>query len=179
MSRRRLVATAAVSAALAITLAGCNFITPQASLKPYDASDGVSAVIGDVHILNALVLSEDGEDGNLVFTALNQSGDPVDLTVQFDSSGTKTTLDLDVTPDSSSNFGFDGDQLFLAGIDTQPGSLLPVYFQYGAEQGKQLMVPVLDGSLEQYGSLLPTPTPTPTPTETGTPTPNPTETPGG
>jgi hypothetical protein len=175
--RARLVASAVAVAALAITLAGCNFITPQASLYPYDASDGVSTAIGDVHVLNALVLTDDGTDGNLVFTALNDSGSPVNLTVQFSSGGQKTDLDLALAPRSRNDFGFGaGGQLFLAGMDTAAGSLLPVYFQYGDVEGKQLMVPVLDGSLPQYQPYLPTPTPTPT--ETGLPTPNPTETPG-
>jgi hypothetical protein len=178
--RARLVASAVAVAALAITLAGCNFITPQASLYPYDASDGVSTVVGDVHILNALVLTEDGTDGNLVFSAVNDGGEKVDLTVQFDSGGTKTDLTVPVEAAGRTDVGFgDAGQLFLASMNTPAGSLLPVYFQYGDHEGKQLMVPVLDGALPQYQPYLPTPTPTPTPTETGMPTPNPTETPAG
>jgi hypothetical protein len=178
--RARVAASAALAALLAITLAGCNFFTPQATLKPYDASDGVSTVLGDVHISNALVLSEDGVSGNLLFTAVNDSGDKVTLTVQYESQGKRTDLPLKLA-EGANPFGFgDGGQVFLTAIDTEPGSLIPIYFQYGDEQGKQLMVPVLDGSLEQYAPFLPqTPTPTPTPEGTGTPTPNPTETPGG
>ena len=179
--RARVAASAVLAALLAVTLAGCNFFTPQATLKPYDASDGVSTVVGAVHISNALVLSEDGVSGNLLFTAVNDSSKSVDLTVQYDSLGKRTDLPLQLAAGSSTQFGFGDDgQLFLTAIDTKPGSLLPIYFQYGDEQGKQLMVPVLDGSLEQYAPFLPqTPTPTPTPELTGTPTPNPTETPAG
>ncbi|HEX7835102.1 MAG TPA: hypothetical protein VF479_06500 [Pseudolysinimonas sp.] len=173
--RARVAASAGVAALVAMVLAGCNFITPQQTLVPYDPSDGVSAAVGDVDVLNAVILSDDGVSGNLVFTALNSSTDDVDLIVQFESEGDKVTLDLDVAAGSSTEFGFgEGGQLFLAGIDTQPGGLLPVYFQYGAEQGRQLLVPVLDGALEQYAPLLPTPTPTPTPTILPTPTPTPT-----
>ena len=170
--RARVAASAGVAALVAMVLAGCNFITPQQTLVPYDPSDGVSAAVGDVDVLNAVILSDDGVSGNLVFTALNSSTDDVDLIVQFESEGDKVTLDLDVAAGGSTEFGFgEGGQLFLAGIDTQPGGLLPVYFQYGAEQGRQLLVPVLDGALEQYAPLLPTPTPTPTPTILPTPTP--------
>jgi hypothetical protein len=178
--RARVVASAALAVLVAVVLAGCNFVTPQATLKPYESSDGVSTVIGDVHILNALVLTEDGVSGNLVFTALNTSGDPVDLNVQYESDGEKADLPLKLDPSGSTDFGFgDGGQLFLTAIDSPAGSLLPIYFQYGSEQGHQLRVPVLNGSLgEYYGENLPqTPTPTPTPTETGLPTPSPTETP--
>jgi hypothetical protein len=176
--RARVAASAGLTALVAMTLAGCNFFTPQSTLVPYDPSDGVSAQVGDVHVLNALIVSEDGVDGNLLFSALNSGSDDVDLTLQFESNGEKVTLDVDVAAGTTGVFGFgESGQLFLAGIDTQPGGLLPVYFQYGDEQGRQLLVPVLDGELEQYQGLLPTPTPTPTPTETATPTPTPTAAP--
>ncbi|MCU1416582.1 MAG: hypothetical protein JWP32_756 [Schumannella sp.] len=179
--RARVAASAALAALLAVTLAGCNFFTPQTTLKPYDASDGVSTIVGDVHISNALVLSEDGVSGNLLFTAVNDSNKPVDLTVQYESLGKRTDLPLKVDASGSSQFGFgDGGQLFLTAIDTKPGGVIAIYFQYGDQPGKQLMVPVLDGSLEQYSPFLPqTPTPTPTPIESGTPTPDPTATPAG
>ncbi len=168
--RARVAASAALAALVALTLAGCNFITPQATLEPYDSSDGVSARVGDVDVLNVIVLSEDGVSGNLVFSALNTGSDDVELAVQFESDGEKVTLDVDIDAGATGQFGFgEGGQLFLADIDTPPGGLLPIYFQYGDRQGRQLLVPVLDGGMEQYASLLPTPTPTPTPTETPIP----------
>lgn len=167
--RARVVASAALAALVAVVLAGCNFLTPQASLKPYDASDGVSGKVGDIDLLNAFVISEDGVNGNLVLTALNHSGKSVTLTIQYESGGTKEDLTVKVAGDGSTDVGGfnDGEQLFLSDIDTIPGGLLPVYFQYGDEPGKQLMIPVLDAELEQYADLVPqTPTPTPTATET-------------
>ena len=176
--RARVAASAGLTALVALALAGCNFFTPQSTLVPYDPADGVSAQVGDIQVLNALIVSEDGLSGNLVFSALNSGSDDVDLTLQFESNGEKVTLDVDVEAGTTGEFGFgESGQLFLAGIDTQPGGLLPIYFQYGDEQGRQLLVPVLDGELEQYEGLLPTPTPTPTPTETAAPEPTPTPTP--
>jgi hypothetical protein len=174
--RARVAASAGLAVLVAITLAGCNFFTPQQTLVPYDPADGVSAQVGDVHVLNAVIVSEDGLSGNLLFSALNSGSDDVDLTLQFESNGEKVTLDVEVEAGTTGAFGYgEAGQLFVAGIDTQPGGLLPIYFQYGDEQGRQLLVPVLDGELEQYQGLLPTPTPTPTPTETAaTPTPTPT-----
>lgn len=172
--RARVAASAGLTALVAIALAGCNFITPQATLVPYDSSDGVSARVGDVDVLNAVVLSDDGVSGNLVFSAVNTGDDDVELAVQFESGSEKVTLDVDIDAQATAQFGFgDGGQLFLADIDTRPGDLLPIYFQYGDEQGRQLLVPVLDGGLEQYAPFLPTPTPTPTATPTPTPTPTP------
>ena len=65
--------------------------------------------------------------------------------------------------------------MLLPGLDTPPGALVKIYFQYGDESGKQIDVPVLDTALEEYDGLLPSPMPTPTPTVTATPVP--TETP--
>lgn len=175
--RARVVASAALAAVVAIVLGGCNLITSPETLKPYDASDGVSTRVGDVDVLNAVVLSEDGVNGNLVFTALNSSAKPVTLLVQYASLGAKADVNLKLAPDASTDFGGfnDSDQIFLTAIDTKPGTLIPIYFQYGDQPGSQLMVPVLDGSLEQYSPYLPqTPTPTPTPTDEATPTPTPT-----
>jgi len=173
--RARVAASAGLVALMAIALAGCNFITPQATLKPYDPSDGVSVSVGDVDVLNALILSEDGDSGNLVFSALNTGSKDVNLTVQYESGGDKVDLQVPLDAGATTDIGFGDDgQLFLEGIDTQPGGLLAVYFQYGDAQGRQLLVPVLDGSLEQYSPYLPTLTPTPTATETATPTPTPT-----
>ena len=64
----------------------------------------------------------------------------------------------------------------LTELGTKPGSLAHIYFQYGDEEGRQLMVPVLDATQEQYQILPPTPTPTPTPTPVMTATPSPTPT---
>ncbi len=161
----------------AAVLAGCGFVTPIATQYQYDPSDGVSAEVGEVTVQNVLVLTEDGLDGNLLFTAANHSEDAVDLGVQYVIDGTKVDLTLELEPKSSTNFGFgDEGQLLLEGISTPAGDLIALYFQYGNEVSSQIDVPVLDGSLEQYAPYLPTPMPTPTPTETATAEPEPTET---
>ena len=45
--------------------------------------------------------------------------------------------------------------LLLEGIDTLPGANLPMYFQSGDAEGVLFDVPVLDGSLDYFGDLLP------------------------
>ena len=144
--------------------------------RPYDASDGVSVHVGDVRLLNMIVFTEDGEDGNFTAAAVNESERDIELTLQYESDGERVDVVVDVPAGRTFNIGVDDGQVFLPGIDTIAGGLLTLYVQYGSEPGKQLAVPVLDASLPEYGEgLLPTPTPTPTPTETATP--EPTETP--
>jgi len=155
-------------------------LTYQATTEKYDASDGVSVDIGELDLRNVLVVSEDGEDGNLIMTVVNNGDDDVELGVQFGEGGGDTQT-IEIEAGNTVAFGVDTaesedvlEPLLLEGIDTQPGGLLSMYFQYGDAQGRQLLVPVLDGSLEQYSPYLPTLTPTPTATETATPTPTPT-----
>lgn len=177
--RARIATSIALAAALAASLAGCNFVTPQASLQPYEPSDGVSASVGDVDVRNAMIISEDGISGNLVFHAINNSSEDVELAVQYEVAGTKTTITIDVPADGTTDVGYGDDgQQFLGSILEKPGGLLPLYFQYGDNIGDQVEVPVLDGSLPQYADLIPTPTPAPTipPVATPAPTPSPTET---
>lgn len=168
---------AAIAALVMVGVAAC---APIASLKPYDPSDGVSTTVGQVKVLNALVLTKSGATGNLLFSAYNPTDTEIELNVQYGAAGDRTTVNATLQPDTTTNFGYGEDgQFLLSGLDAKAGSLTQIYFQYGDEEGSLLTVPVLDGSLPQYQNLLPTPTPTPTPTPdlTATPTPTPTPTP--
>ncbi len=168
--RARVAASAGLIALVAIALAGCNFITPQATLVPYESSDGVSGTIGDVDVLNAVSSATTGSAA----TSSSPRSTPAPTTSTSRCSSSPAARRSPSTSTSraaaTGQFGFgDGGQVFLADIDTRPGGLLPIYFQYGDAQGRQLLVPVLDGGLAEYSGLLPTPTPTPTPTETPIP----------
>jgi hypothetical protein len=177
--RIRSGAIIAAASALALALTGCYAFVEAQTQFPYDASDGVSVTVGEVRIINALVFTEDGQDGNFTGAAVNTSGDDVDLMLQYVSGGDKVDVEIEVPAGETVFLGGRGDQVFLPEIDTPPGALLKIYFQYGDRSGKQADIPVLDTAFEEYDGLLPTPTPTPTPTQTLIPgeTLAPTETP--
>lgn len=162
-------AAAAVAALVMLGVAAC---APIASLKHYDPSDGVSATIGQVKVLNALVLTKSGTNGNLLFSAYNPTDQLIQLNVQFGDGNDRTTAHATLLPDATSDFGYGKKgQFLLPGLGVKAGSLAHIYFQYGDEPGKQITVPVLDGAQAEYSTLLPTPTPTPALTATPTPTP--------
>lgn len=171
--RLRATASAALAALVVIVVSGCGLITPQATLKIYDPSDGVGASVGKVDIRNALAIAgttqRNSGEANLVMTAINNGADAVTLRVQYRSGDRDRTLRLRLGPGSNKiGYGEDG-QRILAGFDGRPGSLAPIYFQYGSFQGRQLKVPVLDDSWSSYSDLGPTPTPLPRPTSTNPP----------
>jgi hypothetical protein len=180
--RARVAASIALAALLTVGVAGCNFVTPQATEKHYDASDGVSGSVGDVKVLNVMAIASDEKStrnhANLVFTAVNSSEDTVRLRVQYKAK----TQTIELEPGATDvGFGTKGDQrLQLSGFTAKPGALAKIFFQYGSAEGQQLEVPVLDTTWAQYADLGPTATPKPTPTETATPgatdTPTPTDT---
>ena len=130
-------------------------LTYQATTEHYDASDGVSANVGDLDLRNVLVVSEDGVDGNLVMTVVNTGEDDATLGVQFGEGGSDV-VEVDVEAGQTLVLGSDEeDPVLLEGIDAEVGGLLPMYFQYGDVEGVEKLVPVLDARLPEYADLAP------------------------
>ncbi|TFB48876.1 hypothetical protein [Cryobacterium tagatosivorans] len=175
--RARIVASAILATAILSGTVGCGLMAPQATTIHYDASDGVSADVGEVSVRNAILISDGEDSANLVFTLVNHGDSSHIVGVQYTSGGDKVTEELTVEANSTLTLGGEAEEpLTLRGIDAQPGSLFPVFVQYGNETGAKLLVPVLDDALGQYSTLVPTPEPTvefQAPV-TATPTPTPT-----
>lgn len=176
--RARIVASAILATAILSGTVGCGLMAPQATTIQYDAGDGVGARVGDVSVRNAILISDGADSANLVLTLVNSGDSSHVVGVQYASGGDKVTEELTVEANSTLALGGpDEAPLTLRDVDAQPGSLFPVFVQYGDETGAQLMVPVLDDALAQYSTLVPTPEPTvefqPGITSTPTPTPAP------
>lgn len=167
-----------VTAGLVVTgIAGCTFVTPIATQQITDVTDGVSVTVGDVKLLNALVITKDGSDGNLVAQAYNESDEKVTLSIQYDVDGKHTTK-VKLAPGKATDLGYGSKgQVFLPNIDTVAGGLLALYVQYGSEPGKQITVPVLTNRQGEYDKLDPTTPPTPTLTPGATESPAPSSSP--
>ena len=153
--RRRAVASVAVAALVLLGTSACNFVAPQATTDEYAPSDGTQTTVGDVKVLNAMLITEDGEEANLVAHVVNASKSRVQLKVQYKSGSEDVDKKFTIGAGEVQNVGGDGMELRLQDIDAMPGDLFPIYLQYGDAEGKQLLVPVLDGTLPEYESLLP------------------------
>lgn len=176
--RARIAASVVLAAGILLGTSACNLFAPQATTNTYDASDGVSGNVGDLAIRNAVLISDNGELGNLLVTVVNDGASAQNLEIQYTSGGKKTTQEVEIAANSTIPIGDKGHpSVVLENIDTIPGALLPVFFQYGNETGVELLVPVLTSSLSEYSTFAPTATPTPTPAAiTPSETPAPTET---
>jgi hypothetical protein len=167
---------------VALGTAGCGFTATQATSIAYDASDGVSGTVGELELRNAILLSNDGDTANLLLSVVNLGEEAVQLNVQYEADGEKVTARETIAGLTTVTLGStDEPEIVLENIDSQLGSLFPVFLQYGNETGVELLMPILDGSLDAYSSLTPvapiaTPTATPTASATPTATPTPTAT---
>jgi len=153
--RRRAVASVAVAALVLLGTSACNFVAPQATLEVYDASDGTSTTVGDVKVLNAMLFTEEGEEANLVASIVNESNTRVQLKLQYESGADAVDKRFTVGAGEVQDLGPDDLDMTLEDISAKPGDLFPVYVQYGDVEGKQMLVPVLDGTLPEYADLMP------------------------
>ena len=173
----RTAASAVLVAGVVLGTAGCGFTATQATSIAYDASDGVSGTVGELEFRNAILLSDDGDTANLLLSVVNLSEDAVRLNVPYEADGEKVTARETIAALTTVTLGStDEPEIVLENIDSQPGALFPVFLQYGQETGVELLMPILDGSMDVYSSLMPveptaTPTATATPAATATPTP--------
>lgn len=173
--KSRLVASAVISAALILGTTGCTLLATGGTTIAYQPADGVAGAVGEVEIRNAIGLSDNGEDVSLLMTVINTGADDVTLNVQYtDSSGAKVDkLSLAVPAKTRVSVGAGDVDLVLRNAGVVVGGSVDVYFQYGEKPGKQLHIPVLDGSTAAYADLLPAPLPVPVPSVTPTATPEP------
>jgi hypothetical protein len=159
----RAAALAAGVAVVGLALAGCSATNQITTENPYSASDGVRVVVGDVRGSNLLVISSaKGEPGTLIGGLVNDGDEPRTVTVAAgdDSTdvelGPKETVLLgggDVPEDGTA------DVLFEA-VSVPPGAVLQVTISTPEDGSVTANVPVLDGSLPEYATLVPTPSPT-------------------
>ncbi|MFC5928295.1 hypothetical protein D6T64_17985 [Cryobacterium melibiosiphilum] len=177
-TRTRIAASVVLMAGVALGTAGCGFTATQATSIAYDASDGVSGTVGELEFRNAILLSDDGDTANLLLSVVNLSDKAVQLNVQYEADGEKVTARETIAALTTVTLGStDEPEIVLENIDSQPGALFPVFLQYGNETGVELLMPILDGSMDVYSSLVPVePTPTATPTAAATPSATPTPT---
>lgn len=154
--RARRTTSIVLAAATIAALSGCTFISAQSTLEPYDPSDGFSGTVGDVELRNALLITEDGETANLALNMINTGVKNATVAISWEAADGRHERNAYVRAGGELHYGTGDATLTLSGIDAELGALFPVYFQYGDNEGVELDVPVLDGTLPEYAEYLPT-----------------------
>jgi len=147
---RRAAAASALVAMLSVS--GCSLVAQQSTRMIYSPSDGIVEDLESVLLRNIMIVgTNDGEAGRFIGTIANTGDEPVDITI--DAGGTST----DITVEAQGQFKFEDetdDDATLEGLDTVPGSDLPVDFDVDGEV-TTIGVPILDGTLEEYREFVP------------------------
>lgn len=152
--RIRTIATAAVASALLLGTAGCGVFTPTATLKHYDASDGVSADIGDLHVRNLLLIANEQGDAALIGNLVNDSSSLEFLSIEV-RGGTTLSAETGAYP-GNTTLGITHDNpVVFFGAQVVAGEYVHVYLQYGNNEGQLISVPVLDGTDPLYAPYVP------------------------
>ncbi|MGR0220967.1 hypothetical protein [Agromyces sp. ZXT2-6] len=150
--KARLAASAALALGIAIGGSGCAMITYQATTEKYDPSDGVSADLGTLSIRNMLVVSDDGEEGNMVLSVSNAGSE--DATLEIQVAGETVEIDVDAGQTVAPG-GADEEPILVERLDAEVGGLVPVFLTTEGAEGREVPVPVLDGRLPEYEDLVP------------------------
>lgn len=157
--RARRVAAAIGGLAVATLASGCMVFNPVQTDVIYEPADGVSADVGSVAVRD-LVLVGSG-DGTFVVSgaAYNGGAEPVTLQVAPQGEGAAAGSEVQVRPREQLNLATKG--LRFDGLDTEPGSMLPVAVTTRPGGTAVVNVPVI-AATGPYATVTPAPAPTPT-----------------
>jgi len=150
-----------LAASVILGATGCTLLSPQDTVGMQETHNGVSGEVGQISVRNALLLTGDGDEANLVVTLVNTDTKSHRVTIKTDTDAGPVSSIVTVEPASPLKIGGQpgSRRMQFSGFTTPAGSEHKVYFQYGDQTGVQLSLPVLTTQLPEYSTLTPTPAP--------------------
>ena len=134
----------------ALALTGCSLSREVTSLEPYAPSDGVQLDIQDLKVRNLILIQGTSGKAVLIGSFVNSSKNDVLATLTTkDSSGEELRVEFPVTAESKFDMGYNGTEPLAFQLDLVPGQMHSVYVNAGQDP-MEILVPVVDGSLEEY-----------------------------
>lgn len=155
--KARLVSAVVLASAVALSTAGCGFITPQATSYEYAPSDGVNVTAGSVKVRNALIITnEDASTFNLSMTVVNedQSAHDLSVTLVIDSERTSKQITVESGLTEFGNAEDGQEQIVFNDLDLKAGQTALAYFEVTGVEPVEQYIPVLDGTLPEYKPLV-------------------------
>ena len=135
-------------------LAGCSLNREVASLDPYAPSDGVQLDTETLKARNLMFVVDEEGNALLIGSFINPGDEDLSATLEtLDSNGELVITEFIVPAEQKFDLGYNGTagkELFLT---ETPGSMHPVYLRSAGDPAR-ILVPILDGSLEEYRQLL-------------------------
>ena len=171
---RKFVTALAVSTALVLGTTGCSLTHDVTSLQEYAPSDGAQSVVDGVKALNVIYLTKHAETGAevgaVIGSFVNTTNKPVQIRLQFTEDASEATDVISsqkrewvsdvIAPGAKYDLGYNenpavsGIAMNAKGLTARPGDLIEIFVSINDGPGVKVSVPALDGSLEQYKTLV-------------------------
>ena len=152
--RNRKLVTLAATLITLFALTGCSLNSEVESLRPYAPSDGVQADVDSLKSRNVMFIRNDNGQAVLIGSFINSSQNELMASIEtLDANGDSVKFDFSIEPGGKYDLGYNGNPGVTLEIDDIAGSMRNVFLTAeGDPFGK--LVPVLDGTLEEYRSFV-------------------------
>lgn len=152
MKIRKVTSALALSAALLLGTTGCSLTGDVASMKQYTPSDGSQIDIGNVKLRNFIYLTDGINGGKLIGTFVNNEKTEISFQLEYiDGDLRAKTQPIIIPAGETLGLGSAGDtEGFGVTLNALPGSNVTMWVSIDGATGVELVVPVLDSTLEQY-----------------------------
>ena len=152
---RRVLSALAISTLVITITTGCQFMQPVRSLDPYAPSDGFQTDINELKARNMMILELENEHA-LIGSFVNSGNESLEVKVQVISGGNRADTYVGVLAGGKTDLGYNGNPPKLLELpgDVIAGQLYPIFIQVENETPRELLVPVMDGSLQEYQEMI-------------------------
>lgn len=152
MKIRKVTSALALSVAVLVGTTGCSLSGDVASMQQYTPSDGSQIDIGNVKLRNFIYLTDGVNGGKLIGTFVNNEKTDISFQLEYiDGDVRAKTQPIYIPSGETLGLGSAGDtEGFGVTLNALPGSNVTMWVSIDGATGVELVVPVLDGTLEQY-----------------------------
>lgn len=153
MKNRNLITLSATLITL-LALTGCSLNSEVESLRPYAPSDGVQADVDSLKSRNVMFIRNDNGRAVLIGSFINSSQSELMASIEtFDADGNAVKFDFSIAPGAKYDLGYNGNPGIVLNIEEIAGSMRNIFLTADGDPFGKL-VPVLDGTLEEYRSFV-------------------------
>jgi hypothetical protein len=149
--RNNKLATIAATLVTLLLLSGCSLSREVESLRPYAPSDGVQSDLGDLKSRNLMFIRNEAGRAILIGSFVNASQNELMASIETkDAAGEAIRFDFSIEPGGVFDLGYNGNPGIVLDVDEIAGAMRNVFLTSAGADPFGKLVPVLDGTLEEY-----------------------------
>lgn len=142
--------TLSAAALVVLGLTGCSLNPEVESLRPYAPSDGVQVDVEALKTRNLMFVRSESGAAILIGSFVNSTMEEVMGSIETtDADGNTLKFEFSVEPGGKFDLGYNGNPGLELSVSEIPGAMRNVFVAAGGDP-VGLLVPVLDGTLEEY-----------------------------